>query len=261
MKKITSLFLCAVVLMFSLTGCGSVFNKFADYNVAGYIDALLDSSYHGNHEEFVEFTSEPESEAVQNKTITNENGAIHFCNALGIFPSDEQMAEIQEIMDKAYKLTKYVVKKEVKTKNGYTVDVEIQPLMMFSELSQEFASLKTSIENGNYVIKNDSSANESQESSATEENEDDDYTEDDMSEDSQASETDSAAANSAMNASTIYVDEVIKLCNSKLAQASPTYGTTTTITLNILLESDGWLSLDRVQIGEIDETVINYKLN
>ena len=54
-KKIKAwgLLVLAALLAFALSGCDIPMPGFADYDVSGYIQALLDSSYHNSHDSFI----------------------------------------------------------------------------------------------------------------------------------------------------------------------------------------------------------------
>ena len=75
-KRLPALLL-AVVLAVSLSGCAIPIPGFADYDVSGYVKALLDSSYHQENEEFMSITGATKTAAQQNNTDTVENAAAY----------------------------------------------------------------------------------------------------------------------------------------------------------------------------------------
>ena len=91
----------------SLSGCAIPIPGFADYDVSGYVKALLDSSYHQENEEFMSITGATKTAAQQNNTDTVENAAVLFCNTYGLYPNEEQLQELQEVMRTVYRQTQY----------------------------------------------------------------------------------------------------------------------------------------------------------
>ena len=141
-KRLPALLL-AVVLAVSLSGCAIPIPGFADYDVSGYVKALLDSSYHQENEEFMSITGATKTAAQQNNTDTVENAAVLFCNTYGLYPNEEQLQELQEVMRTVYRQTQYTVKEEQKTDKGYYIEVEIRPIINFQNRTAELAKLKT----------------------------------------------------------------------------------------------------------------------
>lgn len=257
-KRIIALGLSILMLM-GLTGCDNLpANKFNDYNVSGYIKALLDSSYKGTHSNYVNYSNETEAAAVENSRITMENGAVQFCNTYDVSPTDAQMDAIVAFITQAYALTKYVVKEEEKTTTGYSVDVEIQPLTTFTNNASAFVAAynKAQSDAQNQTNNSNSSPYSSKSSEAAEDDWDQDWDED-WADESEIAPTPSPTPQPVDPAQT-YADEVIRICKETLSGGTPTYGSTVTITLNILLDESGNLSLDTTQIEEIDLTVIQF---
>ena len=88
LKKGAALLL-AVLLCMGVAGCDILpSEEYNDYDVSGYIQALLDSSYHDNHRAFVTITQAADDIAKANNTTTIENTAINFCNAYSLNPND-----------------------------------------------------------------------------------------------------------------------------------------------------------------------------
>lgn len=131
-----------ILLALSLTGCTIPTPGFADYDVSGYIRALLDSSYHGSHEDLMEIAKITEAQAMENNTTTVENAAVHFCNTYDLSPSESQLQELQMIMKQAFALTKYTVKEERRVDTGYYLEVEIAPITNFSDKGGEIEALR-----------------------------------------------------------------------------------------------------------------------
>lgn len=256
MKKKVAGLLSALLLIVTLSGCGAFSPSFLDYDVSGYVTSLLGSSYLQNHTGYMEFTKRSEEVALQNNTTTVQNGAVYFCNAYGIYPSDEQMTQIEEIMRQAYLLSKFTVKEKVKTDTGFTVDVVIEPLTIFQNCTAEFETVRKGIKNGALKVGSGagSVATPKAESSEAGEERSDENSDEGDGEGSKAPESSAAAVNT-LDQNTLFVNEVIRICQEKV-NAAPTYGSAVTITMNILQSEEGDLSLDLKQLEEIDRTVL-----
>src|SRR5699024_5359017 len=77
--KRAALGLAAAALCLGLMGC-SLSSGFADYDVSGYFQALLDSSYKNQNENYATVAATTEENAQQNNTTTVRNAAVNFCN-------------------------------------------------------------------------------------------------------------------------------------------------------------------------------------
>lgn len=246
--RFTALVMVLVLVMSAISGCKAIQPRFGDYDVSGYIKALLDSSYKGDHSAYMLVAQSAADQAEENHQLTIENGAIHFCNAFGIYPSEDQMKEIEAFIGKAYSLAEYKVYDEVKNAQGYTVEIEITPLTVFRDLTASFEKAKTDVDNGDLK---GSSSSEKNESSMDESG--DSYDED-MSGSSEESEA-SESSGEPINLESVFIDEVIRLCNEALTR-SPSYDPRISIEMMIIQDGDGNLSLDSTQIEEIDITVV-----
>lgn len=271
-KRLPALLL-ALVLAVSLSGCTIPIPGFADYDVSGYVKALLDSSYHQENEEFMSITGATEAAAQQNNTDTVENAAVLFCNTYGLYPSDERLQELQEIMRTVYRQTQYTVKDEQKTDKGYYLEVEIRPIVNFQNRAADLAKLKTEAQD-EAIQQNRSkaaSASSSQESDPDgyddEDYGDEDYGDygddgDGWEEEEPSSEPESSAESAPPPAETVdpnelYVEKAIAFCKAEAGKISyADADKTVTISLEILQTEAGELQLDMNQISMIDKTVV-----
>ena len=266
MKRV-GLLLAAALLMVSLSACTIPTPGFADYDVSSYIQALLDSSYHQDNEDFMAITGTTEDKAEQNNVDTVENAAVLFCNAYGIYPTDAQLVELQKVMRQAYQLSKYTVKEEQKTDTGYYLEVEVTPITNFKGRAADLEKLKEEAQE-EATAANQSSMPESSlsEDSYTEDGyyddsydsyeEEDSYGEDGTEEET-SSETSSQVSSSdkeSVDANALYVDKVVEFCQNELKNL--TYDSPVTISLEILQTDEGELQLDMNQISVLDETVV-----
>lgn len=238
-KRCAAFFLCAVVLL-TTAGC-SIFPTpgFAEYDVSGYVKALLDSSYHGDHDAIKEISGVDDAGAQANSDTTVENAAIYFCNNYGISPSDRQLDELKAIMRQAFALTKYTVKEERKVEGGYYLEVEVAAITNFEGRSQDIDRLK--------IEAQDQSTGGSAGSS------------EDGAEDSDDGEepASSAPQETVTDANSLFVDKVLEFCKSELANISYDPDTRS-LPLDVIQTEQGELQLDMNQLDAIDRAVIRF---
>ena len=139
--KRAALGLAAAALCLGLMGC-SLSSGFADYDVSGYFQALLDSSYKNQNENYATVAATTEENAQQNNTTTVRNAAVNFCNTYGVTPSDDQLSQLQEVMSQALAQASYTVQDEVKTETGYTLEIVIDPIVNFSDMGDDIRQLR-----------------------------------------------------------------------------------------------------------------------
>ena len=139
--KRAALGLAAAALCLGLMGC-SLSSGFADYDVSGYFQALLDSSYKNQNENYATVAATTEENAQQNNTTTVRNAAVNFCNTYGVTPSDDQLSQLQEVMSQALAQASYTVQDEVKNETGYTLEIVIDPIVNFSDMGDDIRQLR-----------------------------------------------------------------------------------------------------------------------
>jgi len=246
MKRIAALFL-AVVVISGLSGCTIPTPGFADYDVSGYIQALLDSSYHDSNEKLMEIAAISEEKARENNAATVENAAVHFCNAYGISPSDEQLRELETIMKHAFSLTKYAVKEERKVDTGYYLEVEIASITNFEGREADIEKLKADAQ------QEATAANTARPSVVSGDSGDSD----DAGDTSSAPVYQGGIRGEKVDANDLFVEKVLEFCTQEVANVS--YDPETrTVALDIRQTEKGELQLDLNQIATIDQTVIRF---
>ena len=82
--KRAALAAAAAGLSLALAGCSLPMTGFADYDVSGYFQALLDSSYKGENTSYMAVAAATEEVAQQNNTTIVTNAAVNFCNTYGV---------------------------------------------------------------------------------------------------------------------------------------------------------------------------------
>jgi len=246
--------LLAVLLCMGCAGCDILpSEEYDDYDVSGYIQALLDSSYHNSHQTFITITQAAEDSAQANNTATVENAAVNFCNAYSLNPNEEQMERLEGIMAQALLSARYQVEDEVKVETGYTIQVTVSPIISFSGLTEEFTALRSQAQeeaaSTNMANLNGGGDNGGDGS-------EDDW--DDSWDEEGEEPTPTPQPTPQVDASQLYVDKVLDLCQAKAA--APEFDQTdSVIVMDIRLTNNGELQLDLNQIDEIDRTVLRFE--
>ena len=287
--KRAALGVASAAMALALAGCTLPLptSGFADYDVSGYFQALLDSSYKGNNTAYVNVTAVSEEEAQKNNTTTVQNAAINFCNTYGVLPNDEQLSQLEEVMRQALVQADYTGKDEEKVESGYTLEVEVDPIVNFSDLEDEIEKLREEAEE-------EATQAHTQYSSSRDEDEDTDsdgygygdedsdsygygdedsdssddgYGYDDEDSDSSEdgydygiddSESSTSSDGNVVDANAIFVDKVVSLCQEQLSDLRFS-GETVTVTLEIRQTDEGELQLDTNQLDTIDRTVLQFQ--
>lgn len=255
-RKCAALILAALICL-GFAGCDILpSEEFNDYDVSGYIQALLDSSYHDDHRSFIAITQASEDSAKANNTTTIQNAAINFCNAYGMNPDDQQMERLEGIMATAIKGARYQVKDEVKVETGYTIEVTVSPITTFAGLTGEFTSIRSQAqEEVNRTSMVNLGEGEGQEDGG---DEDDEWGEDGDEEGEPTPSPTPAPTPALKTATELYYDRALDLCEQKAANLE-FGGTDTVIVLDIRLTENGELQLDLNQIDELDRAVLAFQ--
>ena len=258
----------AVVLAVVCAGCALPDAGFGDYDVSGYIEALLDSSYHNAHDRFIAVTGTSEEISQQNHTSTVENAPVNFCNAYGLSPNEEQLARLKDIMSRAFDQAKYTVKEEQKIETGYYIEVEVTPIGSFAGLTETFSGLRTQ------AMDEASAANAAQSSQGVlgegqdgfvpgEENQDG---EDWDNEDWDGEEAEPTPTPAPTPASTpgvkvdpyqLYMEKVLEYCQGQLSSIRY-QEQNVTIALDIRQTPTGELQIDLNQVDALDKTMLMF---
>lgn len=256
LKRLAALLLAALMCM-GLSVCDFLpSEEFNDYDVSGYIQALLDSSYHDDHRAFMAISQALEDSAKANNITTVENAAINFCNAYSLNPDEEQMERLEGVMATALMGARYQVKDEVKVETGYTVEVTVSPITTFAGLTGEFTSIRSQAqEEVNRTSMENLQEGEGQEDGG----EDGDEWNGEEGEEPAPTPVPTPAPQM-KTAAELYLDRVLDLCEQKAA-ALEFGGEDTVIVLDIRLTDKGELQLDLNQIDEIDRAVLAFTVN
>ena len=279
MKRVwrrTALGLTAGVMSLLLTGCSQLMGGFADYDVSGYFQALLDSSYKGENTQYMTVAAATEETAQQNNATTVQNAAVNFCNTYGISPSEEQLSQLEEVMRQALTQADYTVRDEEKVDTGYTLEVEIDPIVNFNDLSSQIEGLRDDAREEAAQASQEASSQDEEDSSGSGAYDSDGYdtygTADDYGAtdgydttggttsggDDSGEDSSSSGTEETVDANTLFVDKVVELCQEQLSSLRHS-GETVTITLDIRQTEEGELQLDTNQLDTIDRTVLQFQ--
>lgn len=276
MRWITVVAAAAMSLL--LTGCSLPMMGFADYDVSGYFQALLDSSYKGQNTEYVDIAATTEEKAMQNNTATVQNAAVNFCNTYGITPSDEQLTQLEEVMRQALLQADYTVKDEQKVDTGYYLEVEIVPIVNFSGLESEIDKLRDEAQDEASQAQKEAEEEEENSDSYDDSDGYDDYgyddgygseddygyedtgyeDYDDTSSDEESSQEESDQDTQPVSANDLFVNKVVEYCQ-ELVTTIRYADTPVTISLDIVQTEKGELQLDTNQLDTIDRTVLQFQ--
>ena len=268
----------AAAMSLLLTGCSLPMMGFADYDVSGYFQALLDSSYKGQNTEYVDIAATTEEKAMQNNTATVQNAAVNFCNTYGITPSDEQLTQLEEVMRQALLQADYTVKDEQKVDTGYYLEVEIVPIVNFSGLESEIDKLRDEAQDEASQAQKEAEEEEENSDSYDDSDGYDDYgyddgygseddygyedssygDYDDTSSDEESSQEESDQDTQPVSANDLFVNKVVEYCK-ELVTTIRYADTPVTISLDIVQTEKGELQLDTNQLDTIDRTVLQFQ--
>lgn len=265
-RKPACAFLLACLLAFCLGGCDIPMPGFADYDVSGYIQAYLDSSYHNSNEKFVVVAQATAQAAAENHTTTVENAVVNFCNTYGLNCSEEQLGQLQEIFSQLLRQAKYTVREERKVDTGYYIEVEVTPITNFSSCSTQLESLRSQAQqeadaaNAAQAPQEDGDGEEDgNEEDGGEENGGDEDGWDEDGDESQPIATPAPTPVPQVDPREVYLEKVVEFCRQQAA--SPSFGVARTMSLDIRQTSEGELQLDLNQIDNIDKTVLQFSAN
>ena len=256
--KRAALALFTGVCALTLTGCSS---SFGDYDVSGYFQALLDSSYKNQNENYMTVAATTEEDAQQNNVTTVQNAAVNFCNTYSISPSDEQLAQIEDVMRQMLAQANYLVKDEQKVETGYYLEVEIDPIVNFSDIDDEIQKLRNEAKEEASQANEESSSSQEEEDSYLSGEEYDPWAEEETSEEEETQLESSQTQedeDTYVDANDLFVEKVVEFCQQQTSSIRYS-GQPITISLDIRQTDQGELQLDTNQLDTIDRTVLQFQ--
>ena len=146
MKKLVAALL-AGVMVFSLAACGE---KEEDFDAKGYVEGVLDATYHGDYKAHAEDVGESEEDIKKELEDNNIQVAKDALAQSGLTATDDEIEAYVAMIDDGYKKITWTVKDAVKDDNdNFTVDVEITPVGLLDNLQTIFTNkLQEAVANG-----------------------------------------------------------------------------------------------------------------
>ncbi len=137
MKKLKAVSLTAIFLaaILALTACGS--NEKTPDGAREYVKACLDSTYKGDLDKYAELTnsSKKEAEEMYEQTIDT---TMEAANLTEDNISDELLAKYRQFFKDLYKKLNYTVGEAKEDGDGgFTVVVEVKPILMFRDMQDK----------------------------------------------------------------------------------------------------------------------------
>lgn len=143
MKKRISLMI-TMMLCFSmlLGGCGK---KLTTENAPDYVKSALDACYKADFDAYMEFTGSTKEEAEE----LYQDGLNANMEVSGLIDSavDEELQEqYRQLFADLLNVCKYTVGEAQEDGDGFTVDVTVEPFLMFDNLQEELLSLLSTVD-------------------------------------------------------------------------------------------------------------------
>ena len=129
----------SLCLMAVLAACGGgLTEKDAETYIKGHLDAAYLGIYHKEYIDLTEGMTEAEAKEMHESNVADET-EYYFLSFLEIeYPTDEIVAQAEDVMEKIYAKSKYTVGTGSKTKDGdFVVEVTVSPLNLSSIVSDE----------------------------------------------------------------------------------------------------------------------------
>ena len=146
MKKLAAALLAGVMVV-SLAACGG---KEEDFDAKGYVEGVLDATYHGDYKAHAEDVGESEEDIKKELEDNNIQVAKDALAQSGLTATDEEIEAYVSMIEEGYKKITWTVKDAVKDDNdNFTVDVEITPVGLLDNLQTIFTNkLQEAVANG-----------------------------------------------------------------------------------------------------------------
>ena len=138
MKKRIS-FMIAIAVCFSML-LGGCEKKLTTENAPDYVKSALDACYKADFDAYMEFTNSTKEEAEE----LYEQGLdtnMEASGILGASVSPELQEQYRQLFADILNLSKYEVGEAKEDGDGFTVEVNVEPFIMFNDLEQELLPL------------------------------------------------------------------------------------------------------------------------
>ncbi len=134
-KRISLMIAMAVCFSMLLGGCGK---KLTTENAPDYVKSALDACYKAEFDTYMEFTKSTREEAkelYQTGLDTNMEASGIVASSVGSDLQDQYRQLFADILS----ISKYEVGEAKEDGDGFTVEVTVEPFLMFNDLEQELS--------------------------------------------------------------------------------------------------------------------------
>ena len=141
-KRISLMIAIAVCFSMLLSGCGK---KLTTENAPDYVKSALDACYKADFDAYMEFTKSTQEEAEE----LYQTGLDTNMEASGIVASSvssDLQDQYRQLFADLLSISKYEVGEAKEDGDGFTVEVTVEPFIMFNDLQQELGPMLESEE-------------------------------------------------------------------------------------------------------------------
>ena len=140
MKKLSVRLSSVLLVLLMAVGFSGCRMRTGDFDVTGYIQAVLKCSYLDETDDYVTFTSATEEEISDYQKVTVNNAAVRFFTKYEMNASDEQIEKMEAVLTKAYANSKFTVEAKTETSSGYNVVVDYDIQTTFMNLEDDIVT-------------------------------------------------------------------------------------------------------------------------
>lgn len=136
-KRIILTVIISALMVTGLSGC-SVLSLFNSFDASKYVLGLMDAYYKGVFENYLDQTEDTQENAQKVYDDVMKAKAEAFAAYAGVGMNEDSEPVFNEFAKKIYSQVKYEVKEAVKTKEGFTVDIVISPILVLESVEEQY---------------------------------------------------------------------------------------------------------------------------
>lgn len=136
-KRIILAVIISALMVTGLSGC-SVLSLFNSLDASKYVLGLMDAYYKGVFENYLDQTEDTQENAQKVYDDVMKAKAEAFAAYAGVGMNEDSEPVFNEFAKKIYSQVKYEVKEAVKTKEGFTVDIVISPILVLESIEEQY---------------------------------------------------------------------------------------------------------------------------
>lgn len=206
-----------MMVIMCLSGCSSISLLMqGEFDASGYVQGILDSSYKGIFDQYIELTKDTQENAESAYEAVMKTKAEDFANYTAVTLTDETRTKFIDYSKQIYNNAKYEVSDATKTDNGFTVDIVISPILFLEHISSEGEAYVTDFNTRN---SNGEFADFTQEQFEAE-----------------------------------YAKGIMNILENEIANVQ--YGEPVTVTVNVTLKDDKLYTMDTDEFTKIDSAIL-----